>query len=157
MCSYKNIFSLRKVNKNDKGLLFNWVNDPDVRKWSFNKKSITLDEHKVWFKQKLNDENTLIWVFEIENIHAGMVRLEKEDNEIILNYLIAPESRGRGLASKMLKMAMIELNNYWKNIKVFAYTLPDNIVSIKSLENADFSLKNSSAKKNCYLFNKEET
>ncbi|MDP7622251.1 MAG: GNAT family N-acetyltransferase, partial [SAR324 cluster bacterium] len=76
------------------------------------KKSITLDEHKVWFKKKLNNENTLMWVFEIENIPGGMVRLEKEDNEIILNYLIAPESRGRGLASKMLKMAMIELNNY---------------------------------------------
>ena len=59
-----------------------------MRKWLFNKKSITLDEHKVWFKQKLNDENTLMWVFEIENISAGMVRLEKEDNEIILNYLI---------------------------------------------------------------------
>ena len=37
-----NHLSLRKVIKTDEILLFDWTNDPDVRKWSFNKNSITL-------------------------------------------------------------------------------------------------------------------
>ena len=150
------MLTLRKINKKDESLLFNWVNDSDVRKWSFNKKSIRLDGHKIWFKRKLSDKNVLIWILEDENVPAGMVRLEKEENNILLNYLIAPHSRGKRLATKMLKMAMVEMNKYWINVKVLAYTLPENIASIKSLENAGFCLENSSSEKNCYIFNKKE-
>ena len=89
-------------------------------------------------------------------LSADMVRLEKEENNILLNYLIAPHSRGKRLATKMLKMAMVEMNKYWINVKVLAYTLPENIASIKSLENAGFCLENSSSEKNCYIFNKKE-
>ena len=156
MCISKETLSLRKVNKKDESLLFNWANDYDVRKWSFNKKIITLDKHKIWFEGKLSNKNVLIWILEDENMPAGMVRLEKEGSSILLNYLIAPKYRGKKLASKMLDMAMKELNNHWKNVKVWAYTLPENIASIKSLVNAGFLLESSSTEKKCYVFNTEE-
>ena len=152
----KNHLSLRKVNSTDETLLFNWINDPEVRKWSFNKNSITLDVHKIWFKQKFDDVNVLMWIFEVNSTPAGLVRLEKDNSEVVLNYLIASQSRGKGLASKMLKMAMNEVRSHWQNIKVFAYTLPENIASIKSLETAGFYLESSSNEKNCYVFNKTE-
>ena len=151
-----NHLSLRKVIKTDEILLFDWINDPDVRKWTFNKNSITLDVHKIWFKQKFDDVNVLMWIFEVNSTPAGLVRLEKNNSEVVLNYLIASQSRGKGLASKMLKMAMNEVGSYWQNIKVFAYTLPENIASIKSLERAGFYLESSSNEKNCYLFRKTE-
>ena len=147
-----NHLSLRKVIKTDEILLFDWTNDPDVRKWSFNKNSITVDLHKIWFKQKCDDVNALMWIFEVNNKPAGLVRLEKDNSEVVLNYLIASQSRGKGWASKMLKMAMNEVRSYWQNIKVFAYTLPENIASIKSLEKAGFSLKDSRNEKKCYVF-----
>ena len=152
----KEFLSLRKVNINDENLLFSWANDYDVREWSFKKKTIRLDGHKTWFKRKLSDKNVLIWILEDKNIPAGMVRLEKEGNIILLNYLIAPQSRGKKLASKMLGMAMKELNDHWENGKVIAYTLPENIASIKSLVNAGFFLEGSSVEKKCYVFNTEE-
>ena len=150
-----NHLSLRKVIKTDEILLFDWTNDPDVRKWSFKKKSIALDVHKIWFKQKLDDVNVLMWILEVDSKPAGLVRLEKDNSELVLNYLIASQSRGKGLASKMLKMAMNKVRSHWKNIKVFAYTLPENIASIKSLERAGFYLGSSSNKKNCYIFRKK--
>ena len=152
----KDALSLRKVNKKDESLLFNWANDFDVRKWSFNKKRITLDRHKIWFKGKLSNKNVLIWILEYKNMPAGMVRLEKEGGSILLNYLIAPKYQGKKLATKMLNMAMEELNIYWKNVKVLAYTLPNNIASIKSLENAGFFFDGLSNEKKCYVFNAEE-
>ena len=148
-----NHLSLRKVIKTDEILLFDWINDPDVRKWSFNKNSITLDVHKIWFKQKFDDVNVLMWIFEVNSTPAGLVRLEKDNSEVVINYLISSQSRGKGLASKMLKMAMNEVRSHWQNIKVFAYTLPENIASKKSLEKAGFFLENSSNEKNCYIFN----
>ena len=148
--------SLRKVIKTDEILLFDWINDPDVRKSSFNKNSITLDVHKIWFKQKFDDVNVLMWIFEVNSTPEGLVRLEKDNSEVVLNYLIASQSRGNGLAGKMLKMAMNEVRSYWQNTKVFAYTLPENIASIKSLERAGFYLESSSNEKNCYLFRKTE-
>jgi RimJ/RimL family protein N-acetyltransferase len=151
-----NHLSLRKVIKTDEILLFDWTNDPDVRKWSFNKNSITLDVHKIWFRQKFDDVNVLMWIFEVNSTPAGLVRLEKNNSEVVLNYLIASQSRGKGLASKMLKMAMNEVGSHWQNIKVFAYTFPENIASIKSLERAGFYLESSSNEKNCYLFRKTE-
>ena len=151
-----NHLSLRKVIKTDEILLFDWTNDPDVRKWSFNKNSITLDVHKIWFKQKFDDVNVLMWIFEVNSTPAGLVRLEKNNSEVVLNYLIASQSRGKGLASKMLKMAMNEVRSHWQNIKVFAYTFPENLASIKSLEKAGFYLESSSNEKNCYVFNKTE-
>jgi len=151
-----NNLSLRKVIKTDEILLFDWTNDLDVRKWSFNKISVKLDEHKIWFKQKFDDVNVLMWIFEVNSTPAGLVRLEKDNSEVVLNYLIASQSRGNGLAGKMLKMAMNEVRSHWQNIKVFAYTLPENIASIKSLETAGFYLESSSNNKICYIFRKTE-
>ena len=148
----KNHLSLRKVNSTDETLLFNWINDPEVRKWSFNKNYITLDEHIIWFRKKIDNENVLMWILDYNNTPAGLVRFEKYENEVILNYLISTESRGKRLAVSMLKMAINELRCYWNNVKILAYTLPENIASIKSLEKAGFSLENSNEKK-CYVLN----
>ncbi len=59
-----NFLSLRQVTKDDVDLLFRWANDPVVRKWSFNKQPITLEEHKCWFREKYNDPNTIMWILE---------------------------------------------------------------------------------------------
>ena len=65
-----NFFSLRKVTEGDMGLLFKWANDPVVRKWSFNKQPITLEEHKCWFSEKYNDPNTIY--VDIRRIHSAI-------------------------------------------------------------------------------------
>tara|TARA_B100000315_G_scaffold175348_1_gene163860 strand:+ start:841 stop:1314 length:474 start_codon:yes stop_codon:yes gene_type:complete len=153
MDDINNHLSLRKVIYTDESLLFNWANDPDVRKWSFSKNIISLDEHKIWFNKKLNDSNVLMLIFEVNNTPTGMVRLEKENGEVVLNYLIASQSRGKGLASRMLKMAMNEVENHWQSFKVLAYTLPGNIASTKSLEKAGFLLSETDTRKNFLVYN----
>ena len=147
---------LRKVITTDVKLLLNWANDSETLKWSFNPNTIAPFEHKKWFKKKLKSPNVLMLILEQRSRPAGLVRLEKEDDEIVLNYMIAPEERSQGLAIKMLGMAMDIKEDYWGNIKVLAYTFPENIASKKSLKKAGFSLMNSAEGKNCYKFNKSE-
>ena len=153
MINVSDHISLREVLVSDEKLLLNWSNDPQTRKWSFNSNTIIPSEHKIWFKNKLNNQNVLIWILENDNKPAGLVRLEKDNDKAVLNYLICPEERGKGLASPMLIMAMKKVKAYWKNIKVLAYTLPKNIASIRSLEKAGFTLKSSSSERNCYGIN----
>jgi len=148
-------YVLRRAVEEDESLLFDWINDPAVRQWSFNKDTITLDEHKAWFKSRVNDGNVLIWIFEYQNAPAGMVRLEKEDDNVNLNYLIASNSRGKGLASNMLKMVTVEAEVYWKNINILAYTLSENIASIKSLKKAGFSKYSETNDKKCFIYDKK--
>jgi RimJ/RimL family protein N-acetyltransferase len=153
MYNSNNRLTLRLVVKSDETLLYDWANDPEVRKWSFSKVPISLNEHKSWFHKKINDSNVLIWIFEDCHSPAGMIRLEKKDKKVLLNYLIGSESRGKKLASKMLKLAINEVVDYWENIKVFAYTVPGNISSIKSLEKAGFTLESSGDENKCYIYN----
>tara|TARA_B100000315_G_scaffold102343_1_gene93873 strand:- start:349 stop:807 length:459 start_codon:yes stop_codon:yes gene_type:complete len=152
MVNKRNDYFLRKVIGTDEQLLLDWSNDLETRKWSFNSDKIIPSEHKVWFKTKLNDKNIIMRIFEYNNVPAGLVRLENNNNKVKLNYLIAPEERGKGLASIMLKMVMSDVENYWQNIVVLAFTLPKNIASIKSLQKAGFKLKKSSSEKNCYVY-----
>jgi UDP-2,4-diacetamido-2,4,6-trideoxy-beta-L-altropyranose hydrolase len=147
---FKEYISLRKAVHNDEKLIFNWVNDPEVRKWSFNKKIILLDDHKIWFEKKIQDPNLSMWIFEVNKSPMGLIRLEKDKEDIALHYLLAPKSRGKGLASKMLTISLKEIKKYKK--KVFAYTLPGNIASIKSLKKAGFSCVHSSNEKNSYVY-----
>ena len=89
--------TLRKANKNDEKLLFNWVNDTSVRRWSFNNKKISLDEHKVWLQQKLADKSILIWILSIKDARRyGQVRKRKKSYRFKLSYFTAIGRQGVG-------------------------------------------------------------
>ena len=45
--------SFREVNKKDEQLLFEWRNDPDIRRWSFSNKQISFSDHQKYFKEKI--------------------------------------------------------------------------------------------------------
>ena len=64
-----------------------------------------------------------MWIFEVNKSPMGLVRLEKDNDDFVLHYLLVPQARGKGFASKMLKMAVKEIISYRRKIKVFAYTL----------------------------------
>ena len=143
----------RKATSSDEDLLLNWANNPETRKNSFNPKAINPGEHQKWFKSKLDNPKVLMWILEELNTPVGLVRLEKEEDVAVLNYLIAPDERGKGLACKMLKISMEKTGNCWGNIRVLAYTVPQNMPSIKTLIKSGFSLMNSTAEKKCYVCN----
>ena len=146
-----NNIKARLVLEKDRDLLFEWINDSEVRKWSFNNEIISYEDHKSWFNRILNDKSILCLIFEHENKPFGTVRFEKRDKSAILNYLISRDSRGQGKAKLMLKFALKRLKHYWEKMDVFAYTLTNNIASKKSLEKSGFKLFNNKNNKACYI------
>ena len=56
----------------------------------------------------------------------------------LINYLIAPKFRKMGLSKFLLKLGLKKINNYKKDIKIFAKVKKNNIRSIISLHSAKF-------------------
>ena len=149
----ENNLILRLANEKDEILLLDWINDFTVRKWSFiNPQTIDPNVHKRWFKKKLKDKNVRIWIMEKQNRPCGQIRFERSNNQIVLHYLIASEFRGQNLGSKMIMMAVNKTCDEWFGKKIFAYTVPKNVASIKSLEKAGFTEESYDSKKKCFIY-----
>jgi UDP-2,4-diacetamido-2,4,6-trideoxy-beta-L-altropyranose hydrolase len=131
--------SLRRVKPEDKELILSWANDPEVRRSSFDSNVISPAQHQMWFSEKFGSPDTLMFIFENQRKPTGLVRLEKDKDRVELSYLIAPRERGKGLASKMLDMAISQKRKIWGSREVFASIVDDNIASKKALLAAGFS------------------
>lgn len=55
---------IRRVRMDDCEDIWRWRNDPEVRKFMFSRQEIPLAEHRAWFSKKLNDKDTVIYIFE---------------------------------------------------------------------------------------------
>lgn len=135
---------LRLADNNDGELIFEWANDDVTRVNSFSNHKISLEEHKEWFKNKISDNDTRMYIVELNNKPASFIRFDLNDtlDSHIISINIAPKQRGRGLASIFLSLALNMLRKESK-LDVVAYIKQDNIKSIKSFERAKFVLKGS--------------
>lgn len=132
---------LRRVTRDDSMLLWNWVNDPQVRAASFHSEPISEAEHSRWFEAKLNNPNTAIYVAEDGGGTAlGHLRFEwsrEDDAEISIS--IAAGKRGSGIACTLIRKAT-EMAARDVGLRQFhAYIKPENRASIRAFEKAGFS------------------
>ena len=135
------LMKIREANENDTKLIFNWSNDPLVRAQSFYSNVIEFENHKNWFKEKLQNDNSLLLINIWEGNNIGLVRFELENNKCTIGILIDEEFRGKGFSSLMLINSSAY---YFKRftIPIFAHIKKSNIASIKSFEKAGFKFFN---------------
>ena len=124
----------------DAQLYFNWANDPDTRRQSFNSAPISLEVHEVWFARKVVDPNALLLVFETEERQAvGQVRFEEQVNgEVIIGVSVDKAFRGHGLASQIIQQGCEVYKHLRNNVPISAYIKPNNEASIRAFERAGF-------------------
>lgn len=121
---------LRKATEGDLMLVFEWANDPEVRRNSFQTAPIALEDHKKWYDLKMKSDNSLFYIMMCNHIPAGQIRLELEGKRALVNYSIAKSFRGKGLARKMLSLAENELKRSYPYIeKLVAEVKEDNVAS----------------------------
>ena len=125
--------NLRKAEKNDWEILYDWRNDELTRINSVNTFPITIEEHKKWFFNSLNNNSRAIYIVEENEKPIGTVRKDYIDNKIFISWTIAPTERGKGHAKRMVKMFVEMLNG-----ELYAYIKENNIASVKVAENVGF-------------------
>lgn len=93
--------NFRPATLDDAHLLLDWRNDPLTREMSINSDPISWETHIAWLSRRLGSADPHLYVAEIDGRPVGTFRIDADE----ISYTIAPEFRGRGLASKMLVMA----------------------------------------------------
>ncbi len=73
---------LRKVEIKDAKTLFDWSNEEDARKNSLSAKPIIWEDHLVWLKGKLNDQNCYFYILTDGTIDYGTIRLAYNEEKM---------------------------------------------------------------------------
>ncbi len=150
-----NNVTLRKLNKEDKMIIFGWISDPALRKMTGTKEKPTIDSHNQWFMEKFHNESGYYRIIEYAEKPVGFmgtntVDLHNNSAEIFI-YIGTKEYRRRGIAKEAVKL-YIDLLHYEGNIcKIYARVFSFNAASISLFEKCGFTLEgNQSDHKDTY-------
>ena len=95
---------LRPATMKDVDLLYEWRNDPVVRRASHQQSEIELSSHHVWLRESLENSGRKIFVAEKNGVPVGTVRSDFSDGVHELSWTIAPGARGQGLGARMVAL-----------------------------------------------------
>jgi UDP-2,4-diacetamido-2,4,6-trideoxy-beta-L-altropyranose hydrolase len=132
---------LRRATQDDCSLLWTWANDPVTRGKSFSSGTISWDEHRHWFGEKLLDNRSIFLIAEESRTPIAALRVEERDigiGEISIN--VSPEARGFGLASHLIRECVQEAAKQLNLTEVHALVKQENMPSRRAFENAGFAL-----------------
>ena len=136
---------LREASIDDRDLLFDWANDPTVRKNSFSTDPIAYPEHVRWFGRVLDDADTLQYILVDGNVPVGQIRLGLSGQEATISYSIAPEHRGKGYGHLILRLVAAEVSESHPEILTLnALVKEENLASVALFESEGYELVDSS-------------
>ena len=98
----------------DLTLVLAWRNHPDVRRYMYTQREITLDEHQSWFERSLLDSKKHFLIFEVDHQPLGFVNFNERENGGIADWGFyaapdAPKGSGRQLGRAALSHAFTQL------------------------------------------------
>ncbi len=130
--------SLRLATAGDLLLYFEWANDPDVRKMSFDGNSIPIDAHRIWFARKLKSPDVLMLVLEAPT-PVGQIRFDVANDVALIGFSLARSARGRGLGSYLLRQGCLHLHARFPDVRTArGLVKAANIASRRAFEAAGF-------------------
>ena len=130
---------LRDVTEQDRDLLFQWVNDEEVRKNSFSSQRISYEEHCKWFTNMMKNERCKQWILQEDKQPVGQIRVMIKDDAAEIGYSVCAERRGEGFGKLMLELARRRVQTDLPNVKkLIARVKPENIASLKAFEDSGY-------------------
>ena len=103
------LLHLRAASASDAYALWIWANDPESRKASFGRELIPWESHIVWLRAVLESPHHLLLLAVTSGDQpVGTIRFDTLDawGTARLSYLVAPEARGRRLASALISTGL---------------------------------------------------
>lgn len=101
---------LRPATIADESLLLEWRNDPQARANSSYTGEVTQDGHHAWLKRILLDNETHLYIAEIEGVPVGQGRIErawkaysKKMDSAAIGYSIDVNERGKGYGKQLVE------------------------------------------------------
>ncbi|MBK6363350.1 MAG: GNAT family N-acetyltransferase [Saprospiraceae bacterium] len=116
--------------------IYEWVNDPDTRKYSFNTNLIVYSDHIRWFEERLSNNKAWSYIGEVNGSKAAFIRIDKHQNGFVIGINLNPEFRGLRLSKSLLNAA---ISYFEEPGDILAFIKPENKVSIASFEGIGFT------------------
>lgn len=130
---------LRPATYEDRDQIFEWINDPETRKWSYNQAPIKPEEHDAWFTSRLADEEFIYLIAENgSGQNIGQIRFENIGKNYEAHVLVSKNCRGKGAGAKLIRSASLRLIKEKEPKQIIAKAKEDNIASIKSFQKAGY-------------------
>lgn len=121
-------------------MVYEWVNDPLVRKQSFKSEPIPFQDHQQWFRREISDPGSCYLIFYAgKNNPIGQVRISRKgEGEAVIGVLINAENRGKGYSSVIIKMASDYFIQRFPSVAIEAYIKEENLPSYKAFTEAGY-------------------
>ncbi|AQG99888.1 hypothetical protein A9R05_14495 [Burkholderia sp. KK1] len=108
------MLTLRKVTAEDANLLYAWRNDPVTRSASHDTSEISRPRHDSWLAASLVNAQRQIFIAEEDGRPVGTVRVDHgSDGTAELSWTVAPDARGKGVATRMVRLVAEEVCRAW--------------------------------------------
>lgn len=146
---YKDVVFHAKINNNVQltiasakhlDITFEWASDPNIRRYAVNKEAIQYDDHRSWFMKKIEANNCLYLIAEINNQPIGSIRFDiNEAEEATISYLLDTKYQGKGLGRLLLYEGVKALLKNKKIVKITGLVFKDNIASMKAFSHLKYT------------------
>ena len=133
------VLSLRLAVASDVKLLFEWVNTPSSLK-NKEKSSAPIEwsAHQKWFNKRLNNPNVRIWIVERNKQAIGQVRVEYDNNKLLIDIFIDSLFKGNDYGLKALKLLIKQCQATYPGVPLHAIIKNENYPSLNLFRRADF-------------------
>jgi RimJ/RimL family protein N-acetyltransferase len=131
--------TLRPARASDARRLWRWANDPDARRASIQGGRIAWATHRRWFQSRLADVDGVRLFIVQDPGPVAIVRFESSvRGRAIVSITVAPEARGRKVATRALRLACPRAARELKLRRLWAYVKESNPASIALFRKAGF-------------------
>ena len=133
------MLGLRLAIKEDCDLLFEWANDEECRRNSFSQEKIKYDTHVKWFRNRLQDTESNLFLVVEDTRKVGMLRLDYNQNKAVISYSVAKTERRKGYGKKILQLAEVYVKENKKEIEsLVGEVKKDNLTSMHRFEELEY-------------------
>lgn len=133
---------LRPAALRDSAELLRWRNQASARRHFFNSREVARLEHDRWFKKKLSDPSTLLYVIEsAKGQGLGQLRLDRlKGGRAEISISVDSRARGKGVGLQAL-CAAASLAKRKGLRRLVAHIKPGNPASLAAFLKGGFTLK----------------
>ncbi len=134
------VLSVRDADESDSRDIWAWRNDPVTRQNSRNKEEIPWENHVNWYSKALENPGKKLFVGIDGEIKVGRIMFDKIGEGLAeVGVIIAPEGRGRGYGSELIRIGSLEYFSREESIReILAECQRDNPASFKAFERAGY-------------------
>ena len=132
--------TLRPALSSDAMTLWRWRNDPQTRAASFSGDAVELAAHERWLQETLGRPDRRLYVAHADGRAVATARLDVQGTDAIVSLTVAPEWRGRGLATHVLRALVAEVFSAPGPRRLVAHVKADNAASHAAFTRAGFAL-----------------